>query len=287
MSLYRSCRTANVQIRSFASSSRLQVGPESPNYIEIPRILQPNFPSKPRVKGTLPVPREIFPARRLDKPSEAYIAAATPLPVKKRSAPKDDPNIKSNAWKQRIAEKRRRNLWEGLRELHGRKQRTDRWMTELSRQKQTRRGRILQQRPREDEWLTSPSIAQAMQPVRAPVLPDPDREERLARSRVLVQAKEAEKRAERRDALHTLYMNARDFITTEKQLEAEIQRVFPDGDNPAWRNDQQSGENIWNLGIPPTIQTIVNDRRKTEPARWEMIQGRVKKLVEEITGGKL
>ncbi|KAN0071526.1 hypothetical protein V8E54_010122 [Elaphomyces granulatus] len=287
MSLYRSGRTANVQIRSLTSSSRLGVGPESPNYIEIPRTLQPNLPSETRVKGTLPVPREIFPARRLDKPSEAYITAATPLPVKKEPVPKDDPNIKSNAWKRRMAEKRRQNLSEGLLELHDRKQRADRWMTELSMQKQARRERISHQRPREDEWLTGASIVQAMQPVRTPVLPDPDREERLARSRALVQAKEAEKRAERRDALHTLYMNSRNFITTEKQLEAEIQRVFPDRDNPAWRNDQQSGENIWNLGVPPTIQTIVNDRRRTEPARWEMIQGRVKKLVEEITGGKI
>lgn len=186
-----------------------------------------------------------------------------------------------------MAETRRKNLREGLLELHERKKKTDSFMVRRSMAKQFRRERILNQPEREDERLTRPSVVKAMQPTKYSVLPDPDREERLARSKALLEAKEAEKKAERQDAIHTLYMNARNFITTEAQLAAEIERVFPEGDNPAWRNDHQPGENIWNLGVPPTIQSIVNDSKKSEAARWDVIQGRVKKLAEEITGGKL
>ena len=82
-------------------------------------------------------------------------------------------------------------------------------------------------------------------------------------------------------------MNARTFIVTEEQLAAEIDRVFPDGENEAWRNDHQPGENIWNLGNPPTVQSLVNEGRKSETARWDVFQDRVKKLGEQITGGKL
>ncbi|KAJ9198396.1 hypothetical protein DTO166G4_2181 [Paecilomyces variotii] len=287
MALFRSSRTLTTQVRGFASSSCLRVGPESPNFIEVPRSIQPDLPSKPQVKGTLPVPREIFPARRVDKPTEAYINDATPLPSRELNVSPDDPHVEYNVWKRKMAEARRKNLRQGLLELHRRKQRTDRLMEKRSRDKQVQRERILSQPEREDERLTRPSIVQAMQPVRTPILPDPDREARLARSRALLEIKEAEKKAERQDYVHSLYMNARKFITTEAQLAAEIERVFPEGENDAWRNDHQPGENIWNLGVPPTIQSSVNDAKKSEAARWDVIQGRVKKLGEQITGGKL
>jgi hypothetical protein len=199
----------------------------------------------------------------------------------------DDPNAELIQWKRKMALMRRKNLREGLLELHERKRRTDWVMAKRSAEKQAKRERILQQPQRDDERLTSPTIVQAMQPTRSAVLPDPDREERLAQSRLRVQTKEAEKTAARQDSLHSLYMNARNFITTEAQLAAEIERVFPEGENEAWRNDHQAGDNIWNLGLPPTIQSIVMDAKKSEAARWEVMQGRVKKLAEEITGGKM
>ncbi|BAE59161.1 hypothetical protein F9C07_4788 [Aspergillus flavus] len=287
MSLFRSCRTASVQARGFTSSASLRIGPESPNFVDVPRTIQPDLPSKQHVKGTLPVPREIFPVRRADKPSEEYIAAATPLPSKETKADPNDPHAQYINWKRRMAEMRRQNLREGLLELHSRKQRTDKSMMQRSVEKQKRRERIFRQPEREDERLTRPSVIQEMLPKRTPVLPDPNREERLAISKARLEATKAQKQAEQQDSLQTLYMNARNFITTEAQLAAEIDRVFPEGENEAWRNDHQQGENIWNLGLPPTVQSIVNESRKSEAARWDLIQGRVKKLGEQITGGKL
>ncbi|RAL06017.1 uncharacterized protein BO80DRAFT_372403 [Aspergillus ibericus CBS 121593] len=287
MSLFRNCKTATVQLRGFASSSSLRVGPESPNFINVPRTVQPDLPSKPRVKGTLPVPRELFPARRKDKPTEEYIAAATPLPTKEVSLDPNDPHEEYIQWKKHMAEMRRKNLREGLLELHTRKQRTDKAMMQRSLEKQKRRERIFRQPEREDERLTRTSVTQDMLPQHTPVLPDPDRKARLARSKERVEHHQAMKELERRDNLHELYMNARNFITTEAQLLAEIEKVFPEGENAAWRSDHQQGENIWNLGLPPTVHSILNESRRGEASRWELIQDRVKKLGEEITGGKL
>ena len=276
-----------MQARGFTSSASLRIGPESPNFVDVPRTIQPDLPSKQHVKGTLPVPREIFPVRRADKPSEEYIAAATPLPSKETKADPNDPHAQYINWKRRMAEMRRQNLREGLLELHTRKQRTDKSMMQRSVEKQKRRERIFRQPEREDERLTRPSVIQEMLPKRTPVLPDPNREERLTISKARLEATNAQKQAEQQDSLQALYMNARNFITTEAQLAAEIDRVFPEGENEAWRNDHQQGENVWNLGLPPTVQSIVNESRKSEAARWDLIQGRVKKLGEQITGGKL
>jgi hypothetical protein len=136
MSLSRSCRAAKVPVRGFSTSSSLRVGPESPNYIEVPRTLQPDLPQRPRVKGTLPVPREIFPARRADKLTWAYISAATPEPTRVKTIRKDDPHAESIEWKRRMAESRRNNLREGLQELYTRKQTTDQSMTRRSAERQ-------------------------------------------------------------------------------------------------------------------------------------------------------
>ena len=93
-------------------------------------------------------------------------------------------------------------------------------MFKRSLENQRRRERILQQPEPEDERLTRPSVVSAMQTQPHTVLADPNREERLALSRARMEAKQAEKDAERRDHLQTLYMNARTFITTEEQLAA-------------------------------------------------------------------
>ncbi|PWY93476.1 hypothetical protein BO94DRAFT_486600 [Aspergillus sclerotioniger CBS 115572] len=287
MSLFRNCRTATVQLRGFASSSSLRVGPESPNFIDVPRTIQPDLPPKPRVKGTLPVPRELFPVRRKDKPTEEYIADATPLPTKEISLDPKDPNADYIEWKKIMAEMRRRNLREGLLELHARKQRTDKTMMKRSLEKQKRRERIFRQPEREDVRLTRTSVIQDMLPKHTPMLPDPDREARLAQSQERVEHRQAMKELERQEHLQALYMNARNFITTEAQLLAEIEEVFPDGANSAWRSDHQDGNNIWNLGVPPTVHSIVNDSNKSETGRWYVSQERLNQIAEQLTGGKM
>ncbi|KAJ5757993.1 uncharacterized protein N7511_006687 [Penicillium nucicola] len=288
MSVLRSSRTASVQVRGFTTSSNLRVGPESPQFIDVPKIVQPGNPVRPHVKGTLPVPREIFPARRTDKSKKAYIDAATPVPKSERTVSPTSSDPEKQEWKFHMAELRRQNLREGLTSLYQRKQKADHQMISRSLESQRRRDQILQQPMREDERLTRSSVIQEMQPRKQGIIPDPHRAERLALSKARLEAKQAQKQTERQEHLHSLYMNARTFITTEEQLAAEIDRVFPEGENVAWRNDHQPGENIWNLGNPPTVSSLAGKTRKAgETARWDLVQERVKQLGEEITGGKI
>ncbi|KAJ5895113.1 hypothetical protein N7495_006804 [Penicillium taxi] len=287
MSAFRNSRTARVQVRGFATSPSLRVGPESPHFIEVPRTVQPTNPGKPRVKGTLPVPRELFPARRADKPRKAYLDAATPMPATERTVNPKSSNPEKQAFKLKMADVRRQNLRDGLRDLYKRKREAEAVIHNRSFESQRRREQILQQPLAEDEHLTRSSVVATMRPSKGSALQDPNREQRLALSKARLAMKKAEKEAQLQDDIHSLYMNARTFITTEEQLNAEIEKVFPDGENEAWRNDYQNGENIWNLGNPPTVQSIVNMTKKSETARWDVIQDRVKKLGEQITGGKL
>ncbi|RDW81339.1 uncharacterized protein DSM5745_04896 [Aspergillus mulundensis] len=291
MSLFRQCRTATVQLRGFSSSSALRVGPESPNFIEVPRTIQPDLPPKPRVKGTLPVPRELFPKRRVDKPNPQYIAAAAPLPTKQENIDPNEPHAEYRSWKRSMADMRRQNFEEGLLELHNRQQRTDKTMEERSRARQKLRDHVLRQPDREDELLTRPTIPKAMLPKRTPVLPGGGRDRRLKASQRRTERKAQLKASERRESLHTLYMNAREFITTETQLAAEIEKIFPEGENEAWRSDKsKNGENIWNRGFPKTMASRLGESHgeaARESERWDVVQGRIKKLGEEITGGKI
>ncbi|PGH28015.1 hypothetical protein AJ80_00270 [Polytolypa hystricis UAMH7299] len=292
ISVCRSCQTATTsrtpQFRSFASSPSLFVGPESPRFIDVPESLQPEAPRKRIVKGILPVPRDLFPTRRPDKPGKDYLLAATPEPTTKRSSvPPDHPHYRYLEWKRTMAHIRRQNLRAGLRELHHREQETQRRIKAKSGFKLNQRDRILSQGQREDERLTAQSVIENMKPSNSAVLPDPDREARVDRSRANVEAKQAMEKEERVDALHTLYMNARNFIVTEEQLAEEIERVFPEGENLDWTNDEEAGENIWNLGAPPTVASLVRKGPGDDLALWTTEQKRVKKLAEELTGGAI
>lgn len=263
------------------------VGPESPNYIDIPRIVQPFFPQKKKVKGVLPVPREIFPSRRPDKATESYIEAATPEPASNEpKVDKDHPLFERLEWKRRMAQVRRQSLREGLTELYERKQESEYNSFRRSRRRQAQRMEVLKQPPREDERLTAVSTMQELLSKKTPVLPDPHAEERLAKARANVAIQERLKTEEKIDAIHTLYMNARNFITTEEQLDREIERAFPEGDNPEWTSDTNEGKNVWNLGPPPTVASMVH-RKDDENARWELVQRRTKKIAEVLTGGKI
>ncbi|KAL5333012.1 hypothetical protein BJX70DRAFT_382266 [Aspergillus crustosus] len=284
MSLFRQCgRTAPARLRGFSTSSSLRVGPESPYFVEVPQQVQPALPAKRQVKGTLPVPRDIFPRRRVDKPTEPYIAAATPLPTKQEAINPDEPHAGYREWKRNMADMRRQNLREGLLELHSRKQRTDTIMQNRSAWKQRQRKRVLQQPDRDDEQLTRPSIIQDMLPKPGTVLPDPGRQERLVQSQQRLESKKLQKEQGRLDSLHTLYMNARDFIVTEEQLATAIEEAFPEGENPAWRSDEKYGDNIWNMGMPERVDAV----QENEMTIWDVTQRRIKKLGEEVTGGKI
>ncbi|EKD13629.1 uncharacterized protein L3040_005117 [Drepanopeziza brunnea f. sp. 'multigermtubi'] len=281
------CPSASTPIRSFSTTPSLALlGPESPGFIEIPKPPQHQARPKLDVKGIIPPPRNIFPRRAGDKTSPQYLAAVTPEPTSQ-----SEPANEFVAWKRRMAASRRTNLREGLVELYKRKKVHDAIAAGVSKSKSKFREQALHAPQREDERLTNPTIKQANRILQSGPVPDPQREMRVAEKKARVRAKEQLRQEERRDALHTLYMNARNFITTEEQLDAKIEEIFVRDPHAPHNLD----DNIWNvLKAPPTVMdllSVVNGTQKTivkfhEPpsARTGI---RMKKIAEELTGGKM
>lgn len=193
-----------------------------------------------------------------------------------------------------MAATRREHLREGLVQLHARKVKVEAQMAKKSAAKMAYRDALVQAPPREDVRLTSPTISSAMRKLQTGRVPDPEREQRLVEAAARAQAKEAKATAAKQDALHTLYMNARHFITTEAQLDAEIEKLFVEKPfEHATRGGQT--DNVWDAyGPPPTVQDMlssINGTQKTAilyhrgPA--EITGERVRKMAEELTGGKM
>lgn len=276
-----------------------QVPPESPKFIEIPRPVQPSQPFPTQIKGVLPVPRPVFRRRPKpqdrDKASPEYLADVTPEPIENQVSKKYDPRIAdAQRSKARQSEARRRNLRESLVELDQRKAKTDQFLEARSRRKQIDRQIRLTEPEREDERLTSPSVMQSETPKMHHILSDPNREARLARKRENVIRTEAMRQEERRDKLHTLYVNAGSFITTDKQLNSMIDKVFDDQDQ--FRSDQKPGLNMWNLGLPETVSQLLSQANKDPRSQKAMASAegnsnitreRMNRIAEELTGGKM
>ena len=124
-------------------------------------------------------------------------------------------------------------------------------------------------------------------------LPDPDREARIAEK--VEELRRRRLRGRRRGRVHCTpcYMNAREFITTEQQLDEEIEKIFVEHPFGPAHNTKT---NIWDAyGAPPTVQEIGCPQsiiRRSQ--RYSFIkdlpwpQGRgSRRLREELTGGKM
>lgn len=289
----RSCQAQCLYTRAFSSTTpRPKIGPESPKFIEIPLPPQRNAPRNRTIKGILPPPRNLFPNRAGDKTSPEYLASATPEPTAHHQL--CPPESEYIAWKRRLAATRRQNLREGLLELHRRKLRTERAIAIRSAIKHENRERRLHAPQREDERLTSPTITAAMRQLQLGNLPDPNREARLAAASERVAAKAKMLEEQRQNALHTLYMHARNFITTEAQLDAAIEKVFVER---PWAHvpGKEKAVSIWDAeGTPPTVQDLLSDVNKTQRSAMLFHRGpavatgkRMLKIAEELTGGKM
>ena len=281
---------------SFSTSSAHhgQIPPESPRFIQVPRLVQPKQPFPIQIKGALPRPRKIFRREKQGgkrKGSTEYLAAVAPEPLVDKTTRTDDEFV---SWKARQSELRRRNLIEGLTELKQRKQETDRKNAATSYQNRRIREKQLYAPERRDAFLTNPSVLSSQQPARYRGLPDPERPARLAAKSQNVADMAAMREEVRRNALHTLYVNAGDFIMTGEKLDGVIDKAFDD--NTQFRSDSSEGVNIWNLGYPETVEELLRKSDKTwkrqtalDSAHGNEIitEERMRKISEELTGGKM
>ncbi|KAI4097542.1 MAG: hypothetical protein LQ344_000275 [Seirophora lacunosa] len=292
--------------RSFsttASPHLPSIGPESPQFIHVPRPPQPDAPYHPHIKGILPTPRQIFPKTRskketTDKTSPSYLDATTPPPSARTllaAKPADPSTRRLVEWRAKVADHRRRNLRESLGELKRRKDRTDKRYAARSAAKQEERAQLLSAPAPADEKYTSPSVLQSSLPKRGG-LPDPDREARVEQKRRNYANALAMKQTARRNALHTLYMNARDFIVTEEQLTEAVEKVF-DPQSRQFDSEDSKGLNVWNLGYPDTVKEMLERASQEADMRGKaleqyagnagVMEERMRRLSEELTGGKM
>ncbi|EKG15359.1 hypothetical protein MPH_07410 [Macrophomina phaseolina MS6] len=289
------CANASITRRAFASSpASRSVGPESPKYIEVPQPPQQTAPYTPVVKGALPVPRNIFVTRsEWKKESEEFINAATPEPSE--TIQPTGPHAERLAWKQRLSALRRRNLREGVTSLYKRKQRTDQYLAKRGAQRQDEQIRLINQPPRDDEVFTNPSVSKAVREFLDGSYNKAPRKD-VAAQRAALQARENAKSRERKDALHTLYVHARDFIVTEDQLSKVIEDTFGTDDNlPGFQpGNPKQGRSIWARDAPLSTADMLARQQGRSNMAGERHQGsepvtrrRIQKIAEELTGGKL
>lgn len=278
------------------SSSRAvasgHVPPESPLYIRLPPPPQSEEPKVGRVRGHLPVPREIFPRPEGDrKLRPEYMQRAAPEPAVQRQ-----PSNQVQEWKAEMAQSRRTNFEQGLRALWARRSRRQ----SIRRVKASRNFEANKKAgatpEREDDRLTRSTILDALFDTK--LHPDPDRFSRAERSRTRVLAKEKAKREARRDALMELYINTANFIVHEGELKAEIETIFaPD----YFRKQSQSAnrygatDNIWGIyGKPTSISSMLENATGTstkiidfDESEYDRSVKRQKKIAEDLTGGKM
>ncbi|KAH7321409.1 hypothetical protein B0I35DRAFT_477892 [Stachybotrys elegans] len=284
------------QPRSFSTSSALlssnYVPPESPSYIRLPPTPQSEDPSRPRVRGSLPIPRNIFSGRHGQRKLDpGYVEKTAPVGKKPEGAVSD-----VQQWKAAMANTRRSNLQRGLRALGDRRKWNDA-------QREARLDRKLQEHreavnapERKDDRVTRGTVLDAVLDTK--VYPDPDRFKRAQRSRANVISRENAKREARRDALVELYMNASKFIVTEKDLQTEIDKVFSEdyfkklGQSAARYGSMQSTWEVY--GKPLSIsQMLARTTGSAKPmsatgeTEFDRSVKRQKTVSEELTGGRM
>jgi hypothetical protein len=284
------CRFQSIAIfRSSPSRSLHHIRPESPEYINVPQVRQPDRIERPVIKGTLPTPRNLFTRRAPKRTTPKYFELTTPEP----STPRAVISSPHKLYKLRLAGNRRQLLREGLKELRTRSQEETRHRKAISASNKIAREKAIIAADREDKRLTSPTIVSAMQSLQVGDIPDPDRSERLAQKAAKVQALAASREEARRDALHTLYMSARKFITTEEQLNQVIEKQFIERPFRT-ANSMALARSIWATGSPETVGEKLQKTRGGDVKAFSskdrtsaVHADRMKRIAEALTGGKM
>ncbi|KAJ6784188.1 hypothetical protein PWT90_04762 [Aphanocladium album] len=272
--------------------SRSNIPPESPSYIRLPKVPQSTEAKPERVRGTLPVPREIFERTDGDrKVQPEYLEKTAPRRSSERLL-----NSDTQRWKKQLADSRRQNLEQGLQGLWTRHETREQDRVERARRRQEALQRANEAPESRADVMTRGTVLGSI--ADTAVHPDPERFEKAARGRERVLAQGLARRDARRDALMELYINASSFIVTEAELKEEIDKVFHED---YFRKQSIKGyrpgatENVWGVhGKPPGIATMLETLTRTSTnvasaseSEFDHSVKRTKKISEELTGGKM
>ncbi|KAH7078650.1 hypothetical protein BKA63DRAFT_248593 [Paraphoma chrysanthemicola] len=286
----------NGSARTFSSTpAALALGPQSPNYIEVPKPLQPTFPLSPRLKGHLPVPRDIFKTRNAHpKQSDVFIARSTREPKTLKAPGPYSRDADYRLYKQRLADKRRDALQVGVKELHERKVSSEAaHLASVQANYADRRARALAP-PREVDVLTQTSVSKGIRDFLAGTLPASSRRANVAGRRRAYARRMEKVQAVRESRLHDLYVNARTFLVEEAQLDEAIEKAFGSEEEPVgWdnrgnmglRSEGNEGLSPWQGYMPEGVGDMLQKLKGGEGVG--LAKERVKKVAEELTGGKM
>ncbi|KAH6663278.1 hypothetical protein F5X68DRAFT_218248 [Plectosphaerella plurivora] len=279
--------------RTFASSRRDTIPPESPRYVHVPEPKQGQRAEivPPRIPGSLPSPKPIFTGPKDPKLRDDYMdrfgpssqAALYPVP---EGSPRDI--------KRRMAEARRRNYLEGLSGLLDRKIEHDTFLEEKAEKHIKKTTRMRNAPERLDDVLTRSTVLHATR-TQVAVKPDPKRFAQARKSQARTAKLQENKSEKRRAALMALYATAADFIVNEEQLSEKVESIFQEDFFKKQAHSQSpDAENAWDVwGAPSTLGYLASaggragnasDFDHTEADRTVRRQ---RSIAEDLTGGKL
>lgn len=272
------------------------IPPESPKYISVPVPPQSTEGRLPRLKGHLPVPRQIFAKRDGDrKIAPGYVRRATPR--SKPEAAGQPAQTELEAWRRKMADSRRWALMEGLEGLWERKKKTDERTQRLGQARnKLNRKKALAEESLEDV-LARPSVLGSC--ARTEVVVDPRRFGKAERAGRKVRGKAAARREMDEEYLSELYIAAKDYILTERELQAKVDELF---DAKYFESKGMvDALSVWDLyGKPVSMDRMVDRYGGGKPAAALSLMGdelmptdvsktvqKQKMVAEELTGGKL
>jgi hypothetical protein len=278
--------------RSFSTTPKSQaLGPESPNYIEVPKAVQPTLKRKPIVKGVLPVPRNIFKTRStLPKDSDGFLSLSTPEPKAQRTLNRYSKEADYVLYKRRLAETRRQALKESVKQLHVRKTETERDVTAQSARVREHNKALAMAPPRQADVLTSTTVSKTIRDFLEDKLPSTSRQATQGQVQHF-QRVQSRNTAIRQAHLHDLYTHARDFIVDEGGLDAVIEKEFGTDEKPVrWSREtgeagRHGGESVWTGGAQDGVGEMLQKLRAGEAV--DVAQERIRRVAEELTGGKM
>ncbi|KAK3309915.1 uncharacterized protein B0T15DRAFT_17867 [Chaetomium strumarium] len=282
---WRVFSTTPVASQSFA------VPPESPKFITMPEPPQSSEPKLPPIKGHLPVPRDIFPAREGKRKVKASYIEST-IPLSKAELAGEPPKSEEEARRRLMAAARRSAFATGVRGLYMRKSLRVKRVTARAEAKRKANLAAATAPERLDDVLTRPTV-RAATALDTTVKPDPDRFAAAEEARARVQQQEELKAEARRDALTQLYVAAQDFIVDEAELEARVNAIFTADHHKYGGHDR--GQSIWDVHRAPIsvaemqaeMDGSTNNLRDFKRTPVTKTTLRQKAVAEELTGGKL
>lgn len=287
--------------QAFSTSSTAyatRIPPESPRYINVPNPPQDQSAetgrSTGKFRGHLPVPKDVFRWKKDGyEPTQEILDSIAAEPSSEHS--KQPPRSDKQAWKRSMAAMRRENVRSGIQDLWERKAVSDRTVAEAQARKIVAHRHAVQMPQSKADRLTRASVDP--ETLKTTVALDPERFERARESKARSEALEQERSERRIDAVQELYMNARNFIVTEKELEATVEKEFA-ADHFTSMGLSSSGRpmhNIWDFeGKPKSMTDMMRDvSRTTNDLISSTTQDatrtlkRQKLVAEQLTGGKM